>query len=419
MNSKQKIKDIPIVVIGAGIAGLCVSYYLSKKNINHIILEKGVVGNTWVNERWDNFYLVNPNWAIKIPEFDISSKYFPSNDPDGFLSKNQVVKYLQSFSNFIGSKINENENVEQITKEEIGYKITTSKQIILSKIVVLANGAFGGPYTPEISKSLDKNIFQIHSSEYRNPNQLPEGKVVVVGSGQSGSQIAEDLLISGKNVWLAVSKCGRRPRSYRGKDSSWWNYNMGSFDKTVDEVPFENRWKCSPHTSGSMGGHDINLLDLAEKGLNLCGSINDCQKNKLIINDNLYNNIKHSDEHAINWAKGVDKFITEKKINTNIEKINPDKRIVKSKLISIDELALNESKDSIIWSTGFRYNYDWIDLDISDNNNQPQQKRGITKYPGFYFMGLQWMHSSKSAQFIGVAEDAEFIVNDMLSKNLA
>ena len=115
----------------------------------------------------------------------------------------------------------------------------------------------------------------------------------------------------------------------------------------------------------------------------------------------------------------MDKFITEKKINTNIEKINPDKRIVKSKLISIDELALNESKDSIIWSTGFRYNYDWIDLDISDNNNQPQQKRGITKYPGFYFMGLQWMHSSKSAQFIGVAEDAEFIVNDMLSKNLA
>ena len=194
---------------------------------------------------------------------------------------------------------------------------------------------------------------------------------------------------------------------------------MGSFDKTVDEVPFENRWKCSPHTSGSMGGHDINLLDLAEKGLNLSGSINDCQKNKLIINDNLYNNIKYSDEHAINWAKGVDKFITEKKINTNIEKINQDKRIVKSKLISIDELALNESKDSIIWSTGFRYNYDWIDLDISDNNNQPQQKRGITKYSGFYFMGLQWMHSSKSAQFIGVAEDAEFIVNDMLSKNLA
>ncbi|MBC62786.1 MAG: hypothetical protein CL746_00420, partial [Chloroflexi bacterium] len=125
----------------------------------------------------------------------------------------------------------------------------------------------------------------------------------------------------------------------------------------------------------------------------------------------------YSDEHAINWAKGVDKFITKKKIMTNIQKINPDKRIVKSQLISIDELDLDESKDSIIWSTGFRYNYDWVDLDITDINNQPQQKRGVTKYPGFYFMGLQWMHSSKSAQFIGVAEDAEFIVKDIISKN--
>ena len=193
---------------------------------------------------------------------------------------------------------------------------------------------------------------------------------------------------------------------------------MGSFDKTVDQVPFENRWKCSPHTSGSMGGHDINLLDLSEKGLNLIGSINQCDKNKLLINDDLYNNIKYSDDHAINWAKGVDKFIDEKKMDTKFEKINPDKRVIKSDLISIDKLNLNKSQDSIIWSTGFRYNYDWIDLDISDNKNQPVQKRGITKYPGFYFMGLQWMHSSKSAQFIGVAEDAEFIVKDILSKNL-
>lgn len=418
MSTKIKIKDMPIVVIGAGIAGLCVSYYLSKKKINHIILEKGVVGNTWVNERWDNFYLVNPNWAIKIPEFDINSKNFPSKDPNGFLSKNEVVKYLQSFSTFIGSKIHEKENVEQITKEEGGYKIVTSNQVISSKIIVLANGAFGDPYIPKISQNLDKEIFQIHSSEYKNPSQLPKGDIVVVGSGQSGAQIAEDLLVSGKNVWLAVSKCGRRPRSYRGKDSSWWNYNMGSFDKTVDQVPFENRWKCSPHTSGSMGGHDINLLDLSEKGLNLIGSINQCDKNKLLINDDLYNNIKYSDDHAINWAKGVDKFIDEKKMDTKFEKINPDKRVIKSDLISIDKLNLNKSQDSIIWSTGFRYNYDWIDLDISDNNNQPVQKRGITKYPGFYFMGLQWMHSSKSAQFIGVAEDAEFIVKDILSKNL-
>jgi len=418
MQTNNKPNDIPIVIIGAGIAGLCVSYYLSQKNIKHIILERGVIGNTWVTERWDSFHLVNPNWAIKIPDFDISSKYFPSNNPDGFLNKTEVINYIQSFADFIGCKIHEKENVKKISHKNSQYKIITSKQIITTKIVIVANGAFGNAHIPTISKNLHENIFQIHSSEYKNPNQLPKGKVVVVGSGQSGAQIAEDLLNSGKDVWLAVSKCGRRPRKYRGKDSSWWNYEMGQFDKTVDEVSFEDRWKCSAHTSGSMGGHDINLLDLRKKGLNLCGSIKKSEKNKLFINNDLFKNIKFSDEYALNWSEEVDKYIINKKINTKFEKIEPDKRIIKTQLDSIDKLSIKEFEDSIIWSTGFRYNYDWIDLAVTDINNHPIQKRGITKFPGFYFMGLQWMHSSKSAQFIGVSEDADFIVNDILSKNL-
>jgi len=418
MLANKKNNDIQVVIVGAGIAGLCVSYYLSKKKINHIILERGKIGNTWVNERWDSFHLVNPNWAIKIPDFDINSNHFPSNNPDGFLNRSEVINYIQSFARFIGSKIHENENVEKISRKNNLYKIVTSKQIITTKILIVANGAFGNAHIPTINKTIDENIFQIHSSEYKNANQMPKGKVIVVGSGQSGAQIAEDLLNSRKNVWLAVSKCGRRPRKYRGKDSSWWNYEMGLFDKTVDEVPFEDRWKCSAHTSGSMGGHDINLLDLAEKGLNLCGSIKKCDKNKLYINNDLFKNIKFSDEYALNWSKEVDMYVNNKKLNAKYEKIELDKRIIQKQLNSIVELGLNKFEDSIIWSTGFRYNYDWIDLKITDKNNHPIQKRGITKFPGFYFMGLQWMHSSKSAQFIGVSEDADFIVKDILSKNL-
>ena len=418
MQSNKKINNTSIVIIGAGIAGLCISYFLSKKNIDHIILEKGVIGNTWINERWDNFYLVNPNWAMKIPEFDITSNNFPFSNPDGFLNKKEIINYVQSFAKFIGSKIYENEKVENISKEKNQYKIITSNQIINCNIAIVATGAFGNPHIPEISKNLDNKIFQIHSSEYKNPSQLPKGKVVVVGSGQSGAQIAEDLLASGKEVWLAVSKCGRRPRNYRGKDSSWWNYEMGLFDKTIDEVDFQDRWKCSAHTSGSMGGHDINILDLEQKGLNLCGTIRECKKNNLIINDNLFENIKFSDDYALSWSKEVDKYIIKKNISIKFENISPDKRIISDNFRSIDNLALNKDEDSIVWSTGFRYNYDWIDLDITDDSNHPIQRRGVTKYQGFYFMGLQWMHSSKSAQFIGVAEDADFIVSDILSKNL-
>ncbi|MBA46453.1 MAG: hypothetical protein CL893_00015 [Dehalococcoidia bacterium] len=417
MISKKNKIDTPILIIGAGMAGLCVSYFLTKKKIEHIILEKGSVGNSWINERWDNFYLVNPNWAMKIPEFDIHSNNFKFESPDGFLNKQEVINYIESFAKFIGPKIYENEKAEKVSKKKDRYEIITSKQIIQSKVAVIASGAFGNPHKPNIGKNLDNKIFQIHSSEYKNYGQLNSGKVVVVGSGQSGAQIAEDLLISGKKVWLAVSRCGRRPRRYRGKDSSWWNNEMGLFDKTVDEVPFEDRWKCSAHTSGSMGGHDINLLDLKEKGLNLCGTIKECEKNKLIINDNLFENIKFSDNHALSWSKQVDNYINKKKIKFKSEKLISDQRIKSKDLKSVKKLELNKD-DNIIWATGFRYNYDWINLDVTDNNNHPLQNRGETNFRGLYFMGLQWMHSSKSAQFIGVAEDAEFIVNDILSKNL-
>ena len=416
-NEKSK-ETFPIVIIGAGIAGLCISFYLNKKNVPHIIIEKGKAGNTWIEERWDNFHLVNPNWAMKIPEFGFESDHFPSKDPNGFLNKKEIVNYLQSFARYLNSEIYENENVIKISKNNNSYEIQTSKRLIHTNTVIIATGAFGNPYIPEIHKNLDKDIFQIHSSKYKNSTGLPEGKVVVVGSGQSGAQIAEDLLDSGRKVILAVSKCGRRPRKYRSKDSSWWNYEMGLFDKTVNDVKLEERWKCSAHTSGAKGGHDINLIDLAENGLELCGSIKNCQGNKLFLKDNVYENVKFSDTYAINWRKNVDEFITKNNIKAPQESIKIDERIQSNILKNYDQILLNKEINSIIWATGFRYNFDWIDLDITDKNSHPIQYRGVTKYTGLYFMGLQWMYSSKSAQFIGVAEDAEYIVNDIVSKNL-
>ena len=416
MENNKKYPDIEVVVIGAGIAGLCTSYFLTKKKIDHIVIERGEIANTWNHERWDNFYLVNPNWAMKIPEFGFDSDHFPSDNPDGFLNKSEVVSYIKAFGNFIGSKIYENENVEKVSKYKNNYVLTTSKRKISAKNIVIASGAFGNAHIPEMHNKLSKNIFQIHSSNYKNSEELPDGNVIVVGSGQSGAQIAEDLLDSGKKVWLAVSKCGRRPRRYRGKDSSWWNYEMGSFDKTVKDVPFKDRWSCSSHTSGSKGGHDINLLDLHERGLNLCGSIKDCKDKFVFINNDLYKNIKFSDEHALNWAKNVDKYIKNTKLMASKEEILPDLRIEKTRLQSISKLDANENNTSIIWATGFRYNFDWIDLNITDENNHPIQNRGVTNYSGLYFMGLQWMYSSKSAQFIGVSEDAKYIVEEIEKK---
>ena len=414
--TKKKLIKIPVAVIGAGIAGLATSYYLKKRNIDHIIVERGEVANTWINERWDNFYLVNPNWAIKIPEFGFGSSQFPSKNPDDFLSKNQTIELIKSYSKFIGSKIFENESVKSIEKYKNKYRLDTSKRMIIADNVVLSTGAFGNYKVPKISSNINQNIFQIHSAEYKNFNQLPSGGVMVVGSGQSGAQIAEDLLINGMDVSLALSKCGRRLRSYRGKDSSWWNYKMGLFDKTVDDVPFENRWKCSPHTSGANGGHEINLIDLSEKGLNLFGSVKDSKDNQLIFNDDLIENLKFSDDYALNWAKNVDEFIKNNNLDAPYEKISEDIRLKSFENPKSLELNIMPKIRSIIWATGFKYNYDWIDLNITNERGFPVHKRGVTNYDGFYFMGLQWMHTSKSAQFIGVGEDAEFIVNKISSR---
>ena len=414
--TKKKLIKIPVAVIGAGIAGLVTSYYLKKRNIDHILVERGEVANTWINERWDNFYLVNPNWAIKIPEFGFGSSQFPSKNPDDFLSKNQTIELIKSYSKFIGSKIFENESVKSIKKYKNKYRLDTSKRMIIADNVVLSTGAFGNYKVPKISSNINQNIFQIHSSEYKNFNQLPPGGVMVVGSGQSGAQIAEDLLINGMDVSLALSKCGRRLRSYRGKDSSWWNYKMGLFDKTVDDVPFENRWKCSPHTSGANGGHEINLIDLSEKGLNLFGSVKESKDNKLIFNDDMFDNLKFSDDYALNWSKNVDEFIRKENLEAPIEKISEDIRLKSFENHKSLELNIMPKIKSIIWATGFKYNYDWIDLNITNERGFPVHKRGVTKYEGFYFMGLQWMHTSKSAQFIGVGEDAEFIVNKISSR---
>ena len=414
--TKKKLIKIPVAVIGAGIAGLATSYYLKKRNIDHIIVERGEVANTWINERWDNFYLVNPNWAIKIPEFGFGTSQFPSKNPDDFLSKNQTIELIKSYSKFIGSKIFENESVNIIEKHKNKYRLDTSKRMIIADNVVLSTGAFGNYKVPKISSNINQKIFQIHSSEYKNFNQLPPGGVMVVGSGQSGAQIAEDLLINGMDVSLALSKCGRRLRSYRGKDSSWWNYIMGLFDKTVDDVPFENRWKCSPHTSGANGGHEINLIDLSEKGLNLFGSVKESKDNKLIFNDDMFDNLKFSDDYALNWSKNVDEFIRKENLEAPIEKIFEDSRLKSFENHKSLELNIMPKIKSIIWATGFKYNYDWIDLNITNERGFPVHKRGVTNYDGFYFMGLQWMHTSKSAQFIGVGEDAEFIVNKINSR---
>ena len=409
MPIDRSIEDQNIVIIGAGSAGLATSYWLTKKKLDHIVLERGKVANTWINERWDGFHLVNPNWAVRLPGF-----HYTGSEPEGYLSKNSTIEYLQNYAKYFSSPIRTGVVVESLLKNNNRYSLNTSKeQTINAQCVIVATGAFGVPRIPAYTSCLSKSIRQIHSTEYKNPQSLADGAVLVVGSGQSGAQITEELLEAGRKVVLSVSRAGRRPRRYRDRDSSWWNYAMGSFDKTINDVEsiYDSRFGSSAHTSGAKGGHDIYLRQMAKNGVRLVGSVSGGNGDTLTLKTGLLNILNEVDNHPIQWKKNVDEYIERFGI-----KVPLDDTIAPP---GIEEWPESESPSSfnltdsaiktIIWATGFKYDFDWIKLPVTDEYNFPIQQRGITEFPGLYFMGLQWMYGSKSAQFIGVGEDAEHV----------
>ena len=411
MSTKISDESHNIVIIGAGSAGLATSYFLTERNIAHVVLERGLVGNTWDVERWDGFHLVNPNWAVRLPGF-----YYSGTEPDGYLSKIETVDYLQNYAKHFGAPVRTGVDIANLERVGHRYLLTSSSgERHRARCVVVATGAFGVPKIPNYATSLSRSISQIHSADYKNPASLAQGGVLVVGSGQSGAQIAEELYEAGKTVWLSVGNAGRRPRRYRGRDSSWWNYTMGSFDKTIENVESidDARYGASSHTSGAKGGHDIYLREMAKNGVTLVGPVTGGEGCSLSLRTDLVEILQGVDEHPLNWMRNVDEYVKKNGIQ-----VPPDDTVAPPDIQdwpkgeSPDSLNLVESGiKTIVWSTGFKYDFDWIKLPITGDHNYPNQHRGVTDYPGLYFMGLQWMYGSKSAQFIGVGEDAEYVAN--------
>jgi len=398
-----------IVIIGAGSAGLATSYFLKEQNIDHVILERGNVGNTWDVERWDGFYLVNPNWAVRLPGF-----HYKGTEPEGYLSKAETIQYLNDYAEHFNAPVQTGVEVESIEQIDSGYRLAIGDgNVIEANCVVVASGAFGIPKVPDYSSDLSSSITQMHSAAYKNPQSLDEGAVLVVGSGQSGAQIAEELHDAGKKVFLSVGNAGRRPRRYRGRDSSWWNYTMGSFDKTIENVESidDARYGSSSHTSGARGGHNIYLRQLAKEGVTLVGPVTSGGGESLNLRTDLTEILQAVDEHPVKWKANVDAYVEKNGIQVPLDDVvDPPGISDWPKGEAPSTLNLVEAGiTTIIWSTGFQYNFDWIKLPITGEHNYPIQHRGVTKYPGLYFMGLQWMYGSKSAQFIGVGEDAEYV----------
>lgn len=402
----KQVEKRDTVIIGGGQAGLAMSYLLTQQDRDHVVLEKQQrIGETW-RGRWDSFTLVTPNWQLKLPGHP-----YQGDDPQGFLTRDEVVAYLEEYADRFDPPLRFGVEVTAVEKNETGegYRVHTTGGVYEAANVVVAVGTFQYPDIPAFSDNVPEEITQLHSSEYQNPDALPEGNVLVVGSGQSGCQIAQELNESGRRVYLCTSSVGRLPRRYRGKDGMWWAIKLGITEQTVDELESpEERFAPNPRISGKDGGQDINLHEFARRGITLLGHLQEVRGQQAVLAPDLHQNLAIADKAAAQFRKGVDKYIRKAGLDAPQESVTELQDGYEQQVTTELDLAEAEVK-VILWATGFDRDYSWIDLPIFDEYGYPRQERGVTDYPGLYFLGLHWLHTLKSGLFLGVGQDAEHI----------
>jgi len=400
---------VETVIIGGGQAGLAVSYYLKQQGRPHIVLERaGQAGNAWRNHRWDSFTLNTPNWQSTLPGGEI-----PGSNPDAFLLRDEIVAYFESYVERFDLPVSYSVNVESVAPKVCGrgYVVETTIGIFEADNVVVATGLYQKPKLPAFSASLPPTITQIHSDEYKSPQRLPAGSVLVVGSGQSGAQIAEELYQSGRKVYLSVSRAGRVPRRYRGKDANWWQSQMGTYNRTVDQLPSPRaKFASKPQISGKDGGHTLNLHQFVRDGVTLLGRLEGVSDGRILLAPDLKENLSRADKFESDFVKNIDEFIEQNAIDAPAETLPAlrDGYHVEQ----IRELRPRDANiTTVIWATGYSFDFSMVRLPIFDNDGYPIQKRGVTDYPGLYFVGLPWLHNAKSGLLFGVAEDAAHIAS--------
>jgi putative flavoprotein involved in K+ transport len=372
-----------------------------------VILEQAEqAGNAWRNSRWDSFALLTPNWSLQMPGAE-----YQGSDPDGFLLRDEIVAYFENYVKRFNLPVRYGVQVTAVEHliSNNKYQVTTNGEIFRADHIVVATGLFQGPKKPAFAANLSSKIMQLHSGEYRNPLLLPDGAVLVVGSAQSGCQIAEELYESGRKVYLCVGSAGRAPRRYRGRDVFYWLKQAGFFDRTVDKLPSPKaKFSGNPHLSGRDGGHTINLHQFVRDGVQLLGRIAGAENNKIMLADDLHESLAKVDKFEADIIKIIDEFIAKNGIDAPSESL-PDLRDGYA-VESIRELDLaSKGITTIIWALGYTFDFSLVKLPVTDNDGYPIQQRGVTDYPGLYFVGMPWLHKYKSGLLAGVAEDAAYI----------
>ncbi|MFN8663874.1 MAG: NAD(P)-binding domain-containing protein [Thermomicrobiales bacterium] len=403
------MERIGTIVVGAGQAGLATSYHLQRAGHEHLVLERGsTVAPVWRTERWDSFTTVTPNWGLKLPGMP-----YTGPDPHGFLSRNEISHLFARYATHFALPVQLNTPVLSVTPVRGGeFRVVTPGQIYLSRSVVVATGYEHQPHLPQSSAAMRADLVQLHSSQYRNPQGLPDGGVLVVGSGQSGAQIAEELYHHGRRTFLATSRAGRVPRRYRGKDIVEWLVATGFFGITPEKLPVPKVQFVAPHVSGRDGGHTLNLHQFARDGVTLLGHLQDTDGRSLAFAPDLDDNLTQADQFETQVLGMIDDFVRSTGIKAPAERV-PQLRdgFAQRPIDRLDTAA--EGITSIIWATGFRHDYTLVRAPVFAADGFPLQTRGVSAQPGLFFVGMPWMPSLQTGNLIGVGDAAAHVAHEV------
>lgn len=396
---------IETLVIGGGQAGLAMSYHLSKLGHPHLVVEKSpYVSNAWRTQRWDSFTLVTPNFQVRMPGAE-----YDGPEPYAFMSRLQIIDYLDAYVQRFSLPVRCGVTVMSVEQEGKGYLVRTSAGVTRARNVVVATGLYQSPKIPEFGFDLPAEVRQLHSMHYRNPSLLPPGAVVVVGTGQSGAQIAEELYQSGRRVYLSIGSAGRVPRRYRGRDINDWFTRMGLFDTKVQELKTPAaKFAAHPQISGKNGGESLNLHQFARDGVRLLGHARGFRDGKLLFQPDLYQILATVDQFETDSLSRVDDYIVRTGISALPERISQLRDGYAQPLTT--ELDLHaEGVSTVLWATGYAFDFSLVRLPVVDGDGYPLQQRGVTRFEGLYFLGMPWLYSRRSGLLFGVGDDAAFL----------
>ncbi|MEC8813906.1 MAG: MSMEG_0569 family flavin-dependent oxidoreductase [Pseudomonadota bacterium] len=399
-----------VIIVGGGQAGLAISHYCQKYGMHHLVLEKNTVMNAWQNKRWDSFTLVTPNWQCLLPDHP-----YDGADPHGFMQREEIIDYLNRFAEKVNAPVLEHTQVQQVSHDGHRFQVVTSNGEFTADQVVVASGSYQDPIIPRLAERLPASVQQLHSEQYKNPQQLQDGGVLVVGSGQSGAQIAEDLHLAGKQVYLAVGEAPRCARFYRGRDVVDWLTEMKYYEMPVHEHPLREgvRDNTNHYVTGRDGGRDIDLRRFARDGMELYGKLLDFDGGCLRFSPTLKSALDSADKtyNAIN--ERIDQYIERAAIEAPAGgRYQPVWEPPQER----ETLELAASGISnVIWCIGFRPNYQWLDVPVFNGRGYPAHTRGVTGFPGLYFIGLPWLYTWGSGRFSGIDQDARYVVEYLVS----